>query len=151
MPIDPLNRPLAVAATPWQRFKSDYRPTVFSCRCGRSFLAIPALNPLYGADELHPPSFFDGDRVVDHCPDCRADLFFVFRFGGRLPPAPALSSPNQVVEARESWAPEPGDLAGAPACSSSGVPPAAGAMLPANPACAGGPGPVEDLLWEFNK
>ena len=55
--------------------RNEGRPTVFACTCGRTFLAIPAVNPLNG------PSFFDGDRVVARCPDCGTDLAWALRFG----------------------------------------------------------------------
>lgn len=55
---------------PWL---NDGRRTAFACDCGRIFLAIPPLNPLNG------PSFFDGDRVVSHCPECGLDLSWVLR------------------------------------------------------------------------
>lgn len=55
---------------PWL---NDGRPTWFECDCGRTFVAIPPLNPLNG------PSFFDGDRVVSHCPECGLDLSWVLR------------------------------------------------------------------------
>jgi len=69
-------------------YQNDGRPVVFACPCGRSFLALPPLNPLCD------PSFWDGDHVVAYCPDCGTSLQWALRHGAS--PGPVNHQPNTV-------------------------------------------------------